>query len=210
MIDEIAFLTLVVTITITFFLYRHRHKHPGVCSRVVIDDLYANWVEERLKEPNPITAVQALRNLLQACSIFITATLILLGLLVAPFIELLEDATPFFGESFVSLGQVKAAAALTAMFACVFSFTIAAWMAGRAGMLVTANPAAVDPDMRITGISVTKATIKTLHKYWLAGVRGFFFMLGIVSWLITPITMIIGTLATCIYLVWFQDIRAAK
>ncbi len=210
MIDEIAFVILIASLIITWLLYRFRHKHPGTCSNNVIHNLYANWVDARLSEANPLTAVQALRNMLHACSIFITATLILLGLLIERLIVLLDDTTPFLGGNIVSLGQVKASSSIIAMFSCVFSFTIATWMAGRASMLVTANPTRIDPNEKVNGLSVTKATIMSMHKYWLGGVRGMFFMLGVVSWLISPVFMMMTTLATSLYLIWFLEIRSRR
>ena len=210
MFDEIAFITLVSCIAVYRLLYRYRCKNPESCMRTVIDELHESWVDARLKEENPITAVQALRNMLMACSIFITSTLILLGLLVGALAPFLSDDTPFLGIQAITAGTIKSGTIVAAVFVSAFCFIMAARLATRASMLVTAKPGSVDLGDELSGIHVTRTTFKSMQKYWMLGVRSMLYMLAAVAWLVSPFLFMTLVIVMTVYLIWFQDVWSAK
>ena len=82
MIHETALIIFIICIGIYFTLLFLNIKKRNPSQRNVIRLIYANWVDERLKDESPLAAIQALRNFMMGNSSFISALFILLGLLV--------------------------------------------------------------------------------------------------------------------------------
>ncbi len=121
MIDEIAFFVFSGCGLAYRLLVWYQTRHPGIYKRNVLNQLYYKWVDARIKEDITV-AVQALRNLIMACSIFITALLVFIGLLVEVFQVQLVDTTPFLGIAPLTVGMVKVGLNTFLIFACLTCF----------------------------------------------------------------------------------------
>lgn len=210
MIDEIAFVVFIGCIVAYRVLFKYRCRHPDACRHTVIEELYKTWVDDRVKEENPITAVQALRNMLMACSIFITSILILLGFLLGGLAQQLGDTTPFMGIDIVSAGEVRATTIAISIIFCVLCFVMAARLATRLTLIITSKPAAIDLGGGMSGMNVARKTFLSMQNNWMLGIRSLFYMVGVLGWLVSAFIFMIVTVCVTVYLVWFQDVWSIK
>jgi len=56
------------------------------------------------------------------------------------------------------------------------------------------------------GITFTKNTMISAQNHWSFGLRGLFYLITVIGWLVHPIFFIIGTLGVTGYLIFFEDI----
>ena len=85
-LDIISLGIFVISIFIYTIMMIYGLQHPDTSRKGAINAIYRHYVDARLKETeSPVVAVQAMRNLIMANSAFISALLILLGLLLASY-----------------------------------------------------------------------------------------------------------------------------
>jgi uncharacterized membrane protein len=162
----------------------------------------------RIKTQNDVLpGVQALRNMIMANSIFISGILIFLGLITDSFVNEWNDAQIFFGIP--SLGLVKISLQIGTIFFCLFSFIMAVWHIARTSLLITSNPKEINVG-EMDGVELTIKSFKSGQRYWMAGIRGIFFMIAAITWLLNPLMMMIMVIVFTLYLIGFHDVWNMK
>jgi len=106
-LDDFAFIVFLVCVSLYIFLliYSITQKKPS--QRNVFNLIYKNWVDNRLKDDEPLVGIQALRNFIMSNSIFITALLILLGILIGIYSSYNFKGTAFLGFIQLSVDVAK-------------------------------------------------------------------------------------------------------
>ena len=205
-LDLIALFVASCCILIYFIMILYGLKFPEKTKRGSLNLIYEKWVERRLlPEQNPIVAVQAMRNLIMANSIFISALLVLLGILVG-FDDIIFSNGEFIsGEVVLNLGQVQIVfIGLIIVFSLV-NFVLAVRLIVRFTLLISMDPGSTII-CGMDGTVFTKRTLTSAQNHWLLGLRGLFFLLPVLSWLINPLFCIIGVVIVTFYLIFFEDI----
>ena len=93
-LDLIALAIFIICILLYGLMLGYSLRNPAKTRKGLLNLIYEHYVDVRSKE-SPIVAVQAARNLIMANSVFISALLVLLGILFA-FYSLIfsEDILP--------------------------------------------------------------------------------------------------------------------
>ena len=89
---------LVYTVMLIYGL-----KNPTTSRKGSLNQIYSQFVDSRIKQ-SPLVAIQAMRNLIMANTAFISALLVLLGILLAFYEQIFSsEIIDIFGNMF-SLG----------------------------------------------------------------------------------------------------------
>ena len=205
MLDEIAFFFFIFCVLFYFMVLALSVLGSKPSKRNVINLIYKNWVKNRLKDDTPLTAVQALRNFIMGSSTFVSALFILLGILVGFYQTIFADTTPFLGMRDYSVGLIQITLNLIIIIFCLFNFILAVRYATRLSLLIGGNPQEYSIG-KIKGISVTRKTFISAQNHWMFGIRGLFYLVATILWILNTIFFIIATIFVTIYLIVFQDI----
>ncbi|UYP44032.1 hypothetical protein NEF87_000317 [Candidatus Lokiarchaeum ossiferum] len=202
MIHELAIITFIVCIA-TYFVFFYLNKiKRNPSQRNVMRLIYANWVEERLNDDSVLTGVQALRNFMMGNSSFISALFILLGLLVGFYSGGFLDETVIFNS--LTTGLVQISSIIVVISYCLVNFILSLRFITRLSLLITGNPRKYSIK-KIEGINIAKRTFISAQNHWMLGVRGLFFMIATLLWLVNPILFIISSVLITVYLIGFHD-----
>lgn len=167
--------------------------------------LMENWTDKRINDGSTVTTIQTLRNLLMANSVFISSQLVLLGIFIGVYPARFGEGIIFntiFDNLSVAIVQ------LTLITLCVvfsvFSFILSSRTATSISFMLTS-------DLTINYFNqsskeLVKKTFLSTQKFWLLGIRGLYFLVSAVTWLIHPMVCIIVTLSITTYLVLFMDL----
>ena len=203
MLDELALTVFIICVSIYIFLFIFTIMKKKSSQRNVVRLIYANWVEERIKDDSLITAVQALRNFIMGNSTFISALFILLGLLIGFYSsEFFED-----GQIIINSIEISSIQVSVNIFMIIFSllnFILSLRFATRLSLLISGRPQQYSIG-KIEGIKVTQKTFISAQNHWMLGVRGLFFLVATMLWLISSIFFIIASILITFYLIEFQD-----
>lgn len=203
MLDELALTIFIICVSIYIFLFIFTIMKKKSSQRNVVRLIYANWVEERLKDDSLLTAVQALRNFIMGNSTFISALFILLGLLIGFYSsEFFED-----GQIVINSIEISSIQVSVNIFIIIFSllnFILSLRFATRLSLLISGRPQQYSLG-KIEGIKVTQKTFISAQNHWMLGVRGLFFLVATMLWLISSIFFIVASILITFYLIAFQD-----
>lgn len=167
--------------------------------------LMENWTDIRINEGSTVATIQTLRNLLMANSVFISSQLVLLGIFIGIYPTRFGEGIMFktvFDNLSVAIVQ------LTIITLCVvfsvFSFILSSRTATSLSFMLTS-------DLTIevynqSSKNLVKKTFLSTQKFWLLGIRGLYFLVSVVTWLIHPMLCIIVTLSITVYLTLFMDL----
>jgi len=167
--------------------------------------IYKNWVNNRLKDENLITAIQTLRNFIMANSTFISALIILIGILIGLYSSDFLDNSTFWGISGISVGFIQIMLNIGVASFCLINFTFSIRLINRTGLLLTGKPQEYSIG-NINGLEITRKAFIKAQNHWLSGVRGLFFLVGSLIWFVNAGLFIIATIGITLYLILFQDI----
>ncbi|MFX0184769.1 MAG: DUF599 family protein [Candidatus Hodarchaeota archaeon] len=200
-IDLIAFSVFLVCIilysTITFYGF----KHPSKSKRGSLNIVYQKWVDARMEESS-LVAVQAMRNLIMANSAFISALLVLLGLLLGFYTVIFSDQIFFLPG--IPIGLVQVTLLTLVIVFCIFNFILSIRMLVRFTLLVGVKPNKINICGQ-DGLDFTKNTLLSGQTHWTIGLRGLFYLIIILAWLIHPLLFLFGSIGVTIYLIFFED-----
>ncbi|MBD3188687.1 DUF599 family protein [Candidatus Bathyarchaeota archaeon] len=204
MLHEVAFIVYVSC----FFLYRlllyYWTCKPRSCRLTLREEVYSHWVEERLtgKGNDVFIGIHALRNLIMANSVFVSALLILLGIIIGFYQEDSFNANQtFFGLEGVSLGLVQVITNVGIIFICLYHFIMTIRLAARTSILLTSNPGKTEG-----GVDLTKETFLSAQRDWMHGIRGIFYMIAAIAWVLNPVFFLLVTIAITVYIL-LKDLR---
>jgi len=190
---------LVYTVMLIYGL-----KNPTTSRKGSLNQIYSQFVDSRIKQ-SPLVAIQAMRNLIMANTAFISALLVLLGILLAFYEQIFSsEIIDIFGNMF-SLGFIQIVLMVLIIVFCLFNFVLAIRMSIRFTLLISSEPNQMEV-CGISGIKFTKDTIISAQNHWFFGIRGLFYLITVIAWILHPILFIIGTLGVTGYLIFFEDI----
>ncbi len=174
-----------------------------------ISEIYKNWVANRIKDQNLAVVVQALRNIVMGNSIYASALLILLGILVEVYNRLSQTNVVYlFGIEGLPVYLVQISLNVFIILFCVLNFILAIRMMNRTTLLFCAFPEKEKIE-DIEGLSLIQESFISGHQNLLLGMRGLFFLVPALIWLIHPILFIVSTVIVAFYLIFLHDIKKA-
>ncbi|MHA2173998.1 MAG: DUF599 family protein [Candidatus Hodarchaeales archaeon] len=201
-IDLIALLIFLVCIGIYGMMIGYGLKNPQKTRRGSLNLIYEEFVNARVKDSS-IIAVQAMRNLIMANSAFISALLVLMGLLFAFYSILFSEA--IIPGSEISLGTIQLVVMIIIIVFCLFNFVLAIRKLVRFTLLISSHPDKLTI-CNVDGLNFTKDTLISAQNHWLFGLRGLFYLVISMTWLANPILFLGGSIAVTSYLIFFEDI----
>jgi len=204
-LDEIALVVFLSCISLYFFLLIYSTVWSKHSKRQLINLIYKNWVENRLKDESPLTSVQALRNFIMGCSTFASILFVLLGIIVGFSSTAFLEEKAFLGFETMELGTVEVITNVIVIIFSLFNFILATRYATRLSLLISGNPEQYSVG-DYTGVKLAKKTFKSAQNHWMLGVRGIFYLVATLMWFLDAIYFIIATVLVTFYLVGFQDI----
>ena len=77
-------------------------------------------------------------------------------------------------------------------------------MIGNLTLMITSNPQEDEEDER--GINFVKLTFRNAQRSWMLGIRGLFYVVTVLTWIISPIILIVGTYLITVYIILVQDL----
>jgi uncharacterized membrane protein len=188
---------LVYTIMLIYGL-----RNPDTSRKGSLNQIYKQFVDVRIQQ-SPLIAIQAMRNLIMANSAFISALLVLLGILLAFYEQVFSPE--LLPNTEIRLGFIQMVLMVLIIVFCLFNFVLAIRMSIRFTLLISSEPSQIDL-CGMNGITFTKNTMISAQNHWSFGLRGLFYLITVIGWLVHPIFFIIGTLGVTGYLIFFEDI----
>ncbi len=205
-LDIVALAVFVICIIIYGIMIVYGLKHPDISRKGSLNLIFEQYVDERVKD-SPLIAVQASRNLIMANSAFLSALLVLLGLLLAFYPDIFAEGT--ISDSSISIGFLQLIVMVTVIVFCLFNFVLAIRMHVRFTLLISSHPEKINI-CGITGLQFTKNTLISAQNHWSFGLRGLFYLITVMAWLADPILFLIGAVGVTAYLIFFEDIFDKK
>ncbi|MBD3338171.1 MAG: DUF599 family protein [Candidatus Lokiarchaeota archaeon] len=206
MLHEIGLIFFASCFIVYFLLLYNnlrRRKKPNKFH--VFRLIYINWVQTRVDDNSSLAGVQALRNFIMANSTFVSALFILLGILVGFYNATFFDNMSFFGLSFITVGLVQITLNLLVIVFCLFNFILSIRYTARLSILITGKPHEYAIG-KVKGIEVTTKTLLSAQNHWMLGVRSLFYLIATLIWFVSPILLIVATIAVTFYLLALHDI----
>ncbi|MFX0050085.1 MAG: DUF599 family protein [Candidatus Hodarchaeota archaeon] len=200
-IDHIAFSVFFVCIITYAFITVYGFRHPSKSKRGSLNIVYQKWVDERI-EDSSLVAIQAMRNLIMANSVFISALLVLLGLLLGFYSVIFSDQVFFLPT--IPIGLVQVTLLTLVIIFCIFNFVLSIRMLVRFTLLIGVKPNKINICGH-DGLDFTKNTLLSGQTHWTIGLRGLFYLIIILAWLIHPLLFSIGSIGVTSYLIFFED-----
>jgi len=210
MIDELSFLIFLLCIITYIILFVIKSRNRKTASeRSTLNLVYKNWVEHRINDENLLYATQALRNFIMGNSTFISGLLILIGILVGVYNTQILSSTLFWGIQGLPIGFVQMAINLVIVFFSLFNFILSIRYIVRVSLLLSSDIKKFS-EGKYKGVDIAKKAFISAQNHWMFGIRGLFFLIATLSWLIDSLFFIIITIVVMLYLVLFQDIWVAS
>jgi uncharacterized membrane protein len=203
MLDELAFFSfigsIILSIIFLFISLNKSYSQKGLRRKII-----SRWVDINLEE-NKTIAVQALRNLLMVNAAFISALLVLAGLLIGLY-QMTFTNTNLFLWGIIpgfTIGIAQLTLILFTIAFSLFSFINSNRMIGNLTLMITSNPQEIEDD-RV--INFVKSTFKNAQRSWMLGIRGLFYVVTVLTWIISPIILIISSYLITVYIILIQDL----
>lgn len=211
-INETALLIYAACVSIYIILMQASSALKINTAHAVIMGLYSNWIITRLKDKNLNTAIQALRNIVMGNTAYISALILLLGILVGLNESGIFKSEPLlFGYKSLSLGNVQMTITSSLVIFCLLNFILAIRMMNRAAILMCAYPEKAIPDNPETlpELPVLKHAFASGQNHLILGIRGIFYLVPAMAWIANPHLFIFLSIVVTVYLIFFHDLRPA-
>jgi uncharacterized membrane protein len=205
LLDELSFFIFIACFILYFFLLYSGINKKTTSKFTVFNEIYKNWVKDRLEDQNPLVGVQALRNFIMGNSTFVSALFILLGIVVGYYTFFVTDNNNFFGIVGISIGLVQFTLLLFLIMFCLLNFILSIRYSSRLSLLISGKPSNYSLK-NIDGINVTRDTLIHAQTHWMLGFRGLFYLIVSFSWLLHPLLLIISSISITIYLLRDHEI----
>ena len=209
-INEISFfifLFCVILYTVLMIIMKRSSKNSRYS---IINDIYKNWVINRFKDQNLNVVVQGLRNIVMGNSIYSSALLILLGILAGLYeSNFFNTDHSFLQINFLPLGLVKISLNAFIIIFSLLNFILAIRMMNRLTLLFCAYPEIIDTE-NLPGIQIMEEAFTSGQHHLFLGIRGIFFLIPSLLWIIHPIIFIILSIFVTTYLIFFHDLKKIK
>jgi uncharacterized membrane protein len=205
MLDEIAFflfiLSFIVSIILMYYSLSREKTRKGIRRRIL-----KKWVFHNIDLKN-MNAVQAIRNLIIVNNAFISALLVLTGLIIGLYnnIFIKTDQFLWIAGFTVKIGQLVVVG--FCIIICLISFINSNRMAANLSFLITSNPQTDEEDekQKEENLVLIRDVFRISQRSWMLGIRGIFFLLASITWLLHPIALIVSSVLITIYVVLVHD-----
>ncbi|MHA1946243.1 MAG: DUF599 family protein [Candidatus Hodarchaeales archaeon] len=201
-LEMFALVVFGISIIVYTIMLIYGLRNPDTSRKGSLIQIYKRFVDVRIQQ-SPLIAIQAMRNLIMANSAFISALLVLLGILLAFYEQVFSPEV--FPNTEISLGFIQMVLMVLIIVFCLFNFVLAIRMSIRFTLLISSEPSQID-FCSMDGITFTKNTMISAQNHWSFGLRGLFYLITVIGWIVHPILFIIGTLGVTGYLIFFEDI----
>ncbi|MFX0067089.1 MAG: DUF599 family protein, partial [Candidatus Hermodarchaeota archaeon] len=173
---EIAIFIFVICVFLYGIMLLYGLKRPLTIRRGMITAIYNNWVDVILKEDgSTIVGIQAIRNMLMGASIFISALLVLLGVLIGLYSIIGTEEYLFLGIFTLKLSYVQIGLIILVIIFSLFNFVFSVRMAIRLTFFISAEPQKLSLGL-YDAVQQTKSTLISLQNHWMFGIRGLFYL----------------------------------
>jgi len=134
---------------------------------------------------------------------FISALLVLAGLLIGLFQIAFTNTGQFFWGLIpgFTVGVAQLVLIIFTIAFSLFNFINSNRMIGNLTLMITSNP---QDDER--EINFVKLTFRSAQRSWMLGIRGLFYVVTVLTWIISPIILIVGTYLITVYIILVQDL----
>ena len=198
-IDIIAFFVFIISFLISIiflFISLQNPKTRKGSRREVLKD----WVTNRLKG-NPQDSIQAIRNQIIVNSAFVSALLIFIGLIIGLYSKIFSNAMSFFPN--LTIGNAQIFIVGICIIFSLFSFINSNRMASNLTFLITSE---IDDESEAkNSTTLAQDSFRIMQRSWMLGIRGLFFLIVAITWLIHPIAFIVSTILLLLYVSLVQD-----
>ena len=175
-------------------------------NRASLNQIYHNWVDARIDDLSHLVTVQTIRNSIMSNSIFISALLLFLSLIVGLFTgEYLGDSADFLGSLTISVGIIQISLISTISIFSLFNFIFSVRMLQRSQLLITANMKQRE-DIFENTYKMMQKSFFAAQNHWMSGIRGLFYLIPTITWLFSPIVFMVITVFITLFLIGWHDL----
>jgi len=192
MLDELAFFSfigcIIISIIFLFISLNRPYTRKGLRRKII-----SKWVDVNL-DGNKTLAVQTLRNLLMVNAAFISAMLVLAGLLIGLH-QMAFTNTNLFLWGIIpgfTVGIAQLVLILLTIAFSLFSFINSNRMIGNLTLMITSN-SEEDENEELKETKFIKETFNSSQRSWMLGIRGLFYVVTVLTWIISPIFLMVGS-----------------
>ena len=198
-----VFLFCVIAYTAMMLISRKTGKRY---IRASLNKIYKDWVDARIDDLSHLVTVQTIRNSIMSNSIFISALLLFLSLIVGLFTgDYLGSSATFLGSVSVSVGIIQISLISIISIFALFNFIFSVRMLQRSQLLITSNTKKRN-DICGNTYKLMHHSFLAAQNHWMSGIRGLFFLIPTITWLFNPIVFLITTVFITLYLIGWHDL----
>jgi uncharacterized membrane protein len=206
MLDEIAFCIFCFSVILYTSLLFIRFRSDKPFKLTLYNEIYEDWVKNRLEMSSEISTVQILRNVQVANSTLISALFILLGILIGFYNSAFLDTSPFFWIEGLERGFMKISVNIFVIMFCIINFILSIRSITRCSLLISGKPQNYAIG-NMNGVDAAKRAFLSGKNHWMYGIRGLFFLIATLTWFLDSILFIVLTCLISGYLILFRDAR---
>jgi len=171
--------------------------------------MFEQWVDNQLERSGESTlAVQTVRNIIMANSVFISALLVLLGIVIGFYPTIFPQRSELILG--LNLGFTQLSLILIIISFSLFNFIMAIRRLVRFTILIGATPSDECKICGMKGTHFTKRTLISAMNHWLFGLRAIFYLVCVIVWLVHPLFFLLATIVITLCLVFYEDIFEEK
>ncbi len=204
--NEASFFVFIFCIVVYITLMLICRKTGKLYNRKMLTRIYKDWVDARIDDLSHIVTVQTIRNSIMANSIFISALLLFLSLILGLFPKtFIEDSTEFLGSYSILVGHMQISLITIISILSLISFILSVRMLQRSQFLITANMKKRE-DIFENTYELMQKSFLAAQTHWMGGIRGLFYLIPSLTWLFSPIVFLISTVLVTVYLIGWHDL----
>lgn len=207
--NEISFFVFIFCVLSYAILMVICMKSGKNYNRTSLTRTYKNWVDARIDDLSHIITVQTIRNSIMSNSIFISALLlflsIIIGLYSGDFLGDSLEADFLYTGSSIPLGIIQISLIAIISIISLFNFISSVRMLQRSQLLITANTKKREDIFEKT-YKLMQKTFISAQNFWMSGVRGLFFLIPAIMWLFNPILFLGITVVITLFLIGWHDL----
>jgi uncharacterized membrane protein len=204
--NEVAFFVFLFCIlgySILMIVYKATGKKY---KRASLDRYYRNWVDTRIDSQDHIVTIQSIRNSIMSNSIFISALLVFLSIILGLFSrEYIDNSNDFLGSMTITLGIMQISLITIITVISLVSFVLSVRMLQRSQFLITSNTKKREEIFENT-YNLMQKSFLSAQTHWMSGIRALFFLIPTITWLFSPIVFLVATVLITLYLIGWHDL----
>ncbi len=208
-LDEISFFLFLGCVILYATLMLICKKTGKLYNRTSLNRIYKDWVDSRIDDLSHLVTVQTIRNSIMSNSIFISALLLFLSIIIGLYSgDLLSpelDRDFLYVGSNVPIGIVQITLMGVISIISLFYFIFSVRMLQRSQLLITANTKKRDEIFEST-YKIMQKSFLSAQNNWMSGIRGLYFLIPAITWFFHPIVFIIITILITLYLIGWHDL----